>query len=693
MINELFMMTQSLKEKGLLQVTTHRDVRKPAGNAGVYIEIAQDGKPQNIEYMPKDKFTGLWKHSKGNHNSFPIIRIQNAMLIHNLPINFDEIWKKAKHKKDKIEILGQLDFYNYNPISDDIIISQWSIDQLLPVCRNNLKLGALEALINRFPKNQEEQREFYIALLSFVKNRILSFDEPLIELMKDVLIGKWDERKGRFISKTQIAFDVYDGYAFQYKVKDAKLESVLISELNKRDYLESIDEDAEVCQLTGQLQVIQKDKYPNPKLPNLGESYLYSNNKDIPCLSRYNLESLQAFKVSKKVINEINSALGFLTQEEREYKTWVRVPGSKDKESNLLLAYIVNEPTTEDELARLLGDAPSYEQEVLKFEILCEQVCNSLKEKTDKDPNVQVKVIILNKVDDGRKQVILSENYGAEQIISGATLWQKAFDNCPNIEYIHWANKEKITIIPFCPYPGQIINFMKKQWRWEVRNGKRNLRVEKKPGISMREVYDVFIATANEKEKCNRLLQKVCQQSQDLLISIGHYYNRKELFVINKNAVYDHCLAVSLLSILLYKLNHYKEDYMHSVSFNLGRLLMLADVLHREYCLNVSLRKGKDKKGKVPPQLIGNALMPTAAEFPNRALDLLRERIRIYKAWADSVSVNEDTKIAKWAVSQMGIVAQEMSQQDIPDSFNEVERAQVLLGYLARIEKEKEDKQ
>ena len=302
-------------------------------------------------------------------------------------------------------------------------------------------------------------------------------------------------------------------------------------------------------------------------------------------------------------------------------------------------------------------------------------------------------MIIINKVDDGRKQVLLSESYSAEQIISGATKWEKAFENHPSIEYIYWANKERITIAPFCPYPGQIINFMKKQWRWEVKNGKKDLRFEKKPGVSMREVYDVFIITANEKEQCKRLLLKVCQQSQDLLINIGHYYNRKELFGINKNAIFDHCLAVSLLSILLYKLNQYKEDYMHSVAFNLGRLLMLADVLHREYCLNVNPKKDGAKRGRVPPQLIGNSIMPTAAEFPNRALDLLRERIRIYKSWADSISVDEDTKLAKWAVNQMGIVALEMSEQDIPDSFNEVERAQVLLGYLARIEKEKEDKQ
>ena len=127
---------------------------------------------------------------------------------------------------------------------------------------------------------------------------------------------------------------------------------------------------------------------------------------------------------------------------------------------------------------------------------------------------------------------------------------------------------------------------------------------------------------------------------------------------------------------------------MHSVAFNLGRLMMLSDVVHREYCLNINPQKGGAKSGKIPPQLIGNSLMPTAAEFPNRALDLLRERIRIYKAWADTVNVNDNTRIVKWAVNQMGSVTLEISKQEIPESFNEVERAQVLLGYLAKIEKE-----
>lgn len=686
MINELYVMTKSLKEKGLLQIALHRDISKPANSSGIYIEIDSKSMARNIEYLPKEDFSKLWKHSKGNHNSFPIIRIQKPLVQHNFTKDFDDIWKKQNTKK--IEILLNLDYTKYNSNSNDILVSQWTKEQLLPLCKENSALGSLNALITRLPNDRTEQPKFYKVILELIKQQLTSFDEPMIELIKDILVGKWNKTKGEYLSGTQIAFDVYDASEFKYKVKDSKLEKVLISELNKRDNLVNASAEAEYCQLTGEYQVIEKEKYPEPKLPNLGKTYLYSNNKDIPCLIRYNLQSLQAFHVGKETITELNNTIGFLTSDYREYKTWVRVPGSKDKEVNLLIAYIESEPEIEEDLAKLMGDAPIYEQEVKRFENLGEQICKKLKEKTEHNPDAQVNVVIINKVDDGRKQVLLSERYNTNQIISGTTEWLKASENHPYIEYHIWDKKEEVIIRPQCPYPGQIVNAMKKLWKWESKNGKREFNFERTPGISIKEIYDVFIPLKNEQELCKCLLQKVYHQSQNLLISVGHYNNRKMLYEINKYAIFEHCLIISLISILLYKLKYYKEDYMHSVAFNIGRLMMLSDILHREYCLNVNPQKGGSKSGKIPPQLIGNSLLPTAAEYPNKALDLLRERIRIYKAWADTVNANEYTGIAKWAVTQMGNTSLEICKQTIPDSFNEAERVQVLLGYLAKIEKE-----
>ncbi|PKM42447.1 MAG: hypothetical protein CVV03_09805 [Firmicutes bacterium HGW-Firmicutes-8] len=679
MINDLYVMAQNLKEKGLLQVTTHRDINGPAKSAGIYVEIDKNKQPRDIEFVPKEDFVKLWKHSNGNHNSFPIIRVQKPIVNHNLSVDFDKIWKLKKKKEEKIETLSQLDFDNSNPQSDDIIVSKWTKDQLSPISHNLSELRSLYELISRFPGNQYEQKQFYIKLIGLIKDQLTTFENPMLELIKDILIGSYNKDKKLFCSKTQIAFDINDSQNFKYKVRDVRLKSILIRELNKKNTNEIKILDTEICQLTGECHVIEKEKYPQPKLPIIGNTYLFCNNKSIPCLTRYKMESLQSFKVGKEIVCEMNNALDFLTQADREDKTWVQVPGSKDKEQNLLIVYVEDEPELDDDLAKMMGDAPDFEQEVIKFENLTEQVCGNLKEKTERNPNAQIKAIVINRVDDMRKQIQLSETYSVNSIILGTTKWQKASKNFPYIAYRIKINQEQKIIEPFCPYPGQILNLMKKYWKFEAKNGKQDLKFEKVPGISLKEVYDVFIPSlANEQESCKKLLSKVREHVQGLIINFGHFYNRKELYKINKRAVYDNCLAISLLSILLYKLNYYKEDYMHSIAFNIGRLMMLSDVLHREYCLNV-------RKGDIPPRLIGNSTMSTAVEFPDRALSLLQERIMIYKAWADT---DKEAKLAKWAVNKMGDVTLEMSGEEIPESFNEAERAQVLLGYLAKIEKE-----
>lgn len=683
-------MAQILKQKDLLQITTHRDVGEPAKSAGLYIELGENKQPKSISFLAKEQFVKLWKHSKGNHNSFPVIRIHKPIIDHNLSTDFDsKVWGRLKGKEQKVEILSQLEFNKLNPESKDIIISDWTVEQLLPACQGVSELDSLHELINRFPKNHEEQRQFYTNLLKNISEQLNTFEEPLLDLIKDILIGSYS--KNGFCSNTQIAFDVYDAYKFTFKVKDIRLKNILIQELNKKDTQNNVTMETDVCQLTGELQVIEKDKFPNPKLPILGNTFLYSKKEDIECLTRYGMRSLQAYKVGKAKINEMNYALDFITGPEREGKTWVKVPGSTDKELNLFIAYVEDEPELDNELARMMGDSPDFEQEAIRFEILAEQVCGCLRRRTELNPNARIKALVINKVDDGRKQILFSDTYSVNDIISGTTKWQKAAKNHPHIEYRIKVNQEERTITPYCPYPGQILEFMKKFWRFQSKNNLTDIKVEKVPGISLREIYEIFVPFSDEKEASKRMLSKVYQHAKNLLINIGHSSNRKELYYVKKgmmNAIYDNCLAVSLISILLYKLSYYKEDYMHNVAFNIGRLMMLADVLHREYCLNVNPQKGGAKSGRIPPQLIGNSMMPTATEFPNRALDLLRERLRIYKAWADSVNSNDETRLAKWAVNQMGITSLEISKQKIPDSFTEEERAQVLLGYLAKIEKE-----
>ena len=123
---------------------------------------------------------------------------------------------------------------------------------------------------------------------------------------------------------------------------------------------------------------------------------------------------------------------------------------------------------------------------------------------------------------------------------------------------------------------------------------------------------------------------------------------------------------------------------MKKAAFNIGKMLALADTLHKEYCRHV-------RDNSIPPQLIGNALMATAIDNPERGLVRLRERLMIYKAWADKVK-GEKYKLAKWALSQMGQVANELAGVDLPTRTDDAAKAQMLLGYLERSKKDNSSK-
>ena len=115
--------------------------------------------------------------------------------------------------------------------------------------------------------------------------------------------------------------------------------------------------------------------------------------------------------------------------------------------------------------------------------------------------------------------------------------------------------------------------------------------------------------------------------------------------------------------------------------FLVGRLLSLADQLHVQYCHGV-------RKGQIPPQLAGNALMTTAMDSPQKAVVLLWQRIKPYYAWAQTVQGRDEVRLAKYFLGQLGKVSSELKDTELPTRCSDQEKAELLLGYLARAEKD-----
>ena len=204
-------------------------------------------------------------------------------------------------------------------------------------------------------------------------------------------------------------------------------------------------------------------------------------------------------------------------------------------------------------------------------------------------------------------------------------------------------------------------------------------------GPALRHILDMMLHSPGKwEDAAKNLLRLTIQRIGPLLVGVAAAFHsgEKERIEKFKPPAREAALrAVALFGILLDALGREMGGYMNDTAFQLGRLLSLADTLHREYCVHV-------RKGSIPPQLIGNALMPAAADNPEDAIDRLRERMNTYQAWATKVS-GEEYRLAKWAVGQMGEICQGI-KRPLPTKTDQTFRAELFLGYMARPHKENE---
>ena len=96
------------------------------------------------------------------------------------------------------------------------------------------------------------------------------------------------------------------------------------------------------------------------------------------------------------------------------------------------------------------------------------------------------------------------------------------------------------------------------------------------------------------------------------------------------------------------------------------------------------------RNGDVPPQLVGGSLFQAAAETPLRTLNLLSQRIMPYYTWAKSyryknvMEAGKESWRAGWLYGLYEKIVGQLRAVWTPQTrFNEEERAQLFIGYLA----------
>lgn len=509
MINELYELSMALENLGLLQSITHPDVNSVGKSSCVLFELSDSGVPLGLRYLQKDRTATLWKHSKGNHNSFPAIKFKKPILTasESEKLN-DKLWEEAKHT-DRIAMLSELNCTAINPDCNDVMISDWTLAQLQPVLGSNIsELESLETLISVFPRKGEATAFLMEAAALLLQEAKLCQQEEELNTIRKLLVGVYNEKNDRYESGVMTYYDMYDLNRYEVAVVSVAARRALITLLNGCSRLDISNMSAE-SQLTGAAVANICKKYPNPNLPLLGSSYLYTRKFDTLCLTRYGMTGAEAFAAGEEEVASINDALAFLTDASRKGQTWCAMADASSKDPNLLLAYLPDDPQNEGLLARILGAPSDYEDEEeyreaaeTRFEALCQQVLGGIEHVMRKNSQSRVNLILIKKIDKGNRQITFKTSFTAERMRRNLLEWNEAAENHPPVSLRIYENDNPKLVPLVCPGPYEICRLLKTSYH---RSG--DVKPMNQSDATLREIYSLYIPS-NDSVRTDALLDR-----------------------------------------------------------------------------------------------------------------------------------------------------------------------------------------
>lgn len=416
------------------------------------------------------------------------------------------------------------------------------------------------------------------------------------------------------------------------------------------------------------------EKFDDLVVPGLGKVILRAMTKDAPCQHRYGQADADSFVVGAEARGQARSALEYLTQRERKGQTW------QFRGGNLILFYPERELPLLNELAVAdvcsLPDDDEETDSPVTFAVRAERIAQALDGKL-RESEVPVHLIVLRKPDGHRTKLAAHHFFTMSHFVAAARAWVVGAQACPPIAFARWGRGKgkRDDVVPETPYPSQVANWLNTFW---VRNGENQGKLKT---FSLEDALALLLVGGGSEIPLatHALRHALANWSGFLIVNGAREHVTDVLKAGDKRASALRNLP-AILSLLLSKLSYTREHIMRSPAFLVGRLMALADGLHFQYCQVV-------RNGSLPSQLLGNVLMQTALDSPQSALALYGQRILPYQAWArtcDAPDGKSPQALARYFLAQLAETCAEIGEQEIPSRASDADKAQLILGYLAK---------
>lgn len=703
MLNELHDLAASLKASGVTMDSRHRYF-KDCGKGTAYFALIDDEgnlvRLDRIKDKARQRELRKWMVSEGDSfpafNVVPLLKGRSNHARKMMAAFKSKLASKRIPDKEWIEgrlrrllLLGLNGWINpkksvkgrdeRDKVGKCLTVIPRKFGEILGVPPHELR--AISEVVIRAQKTTAEK--LHDQLKQWIIRQVLESPAASFELV-DLLFF----HSGKKPKSVTLILELADQSKFEFPANHKAVQAWIISRLSANDSVDSsrsrghgstplVDAYANPAERLS-------DKFPEGKLDILGKVKLRAMNKESPCQLRYGVAGSESYPVGKATRDAMFKALGWIGDPDRRGKTWCDVSSLTGK-SGVLFAYPSEKLQMAPDLAGLIvGFQDDADPDGARFEACASRVTTSLTELAHDAPATEVRVFVLTKPDGRRTKVLLSSRYSVERLLASAEQWEVECRNRPllKVRQFRATKGDAFWADPFSPYPAELVSCLNTAWE---QAGTHPVQV---PGFGIGDGLGLLLERGPVLYAiATRAIRTLVVNSLSLVLALGVVRHQDEKTLMKKRPLvmtHKHSrLIPSVFGLLLAKLGRLKGEFMKGPPFLVGRLLSLADQLHVQYCHGV-------RKGQVPPQLVGNALVTTAMDSPVRAVALIWQRIKPYHAWAQTVQGGDEVRLAKWLLGELGRVSNAMQDLVLPTQCSDADKAEMLLGYLARSEKSEE---
>jgi len=721
MLNELSQVVSALERVGIVTASRHPRINPMGKNRELLVvRLDDEGEPSDVAFIPGEKATTLFRIEHGSAgSSFPGFNLPAPLLnLANMPAGelktaleqLCALWKKrnsptgqildivktlAKSSQPRRFTLAQCKQFERSVV-DLVQELQPIFAQLPPELTNLTRLSHIvtqaKLVLPQFSQNVADALVFTAA----------TADRETLLLVQEALFGvlDWKQRGVDFASTSywtdkakqdenanqpvylDLAVPAQHHKPVAHPKTSEAMNAVLVRAADESDAALQTDVTA-LDAFTGKPTHLQ-DKFPAPKIAELGNLKLFSvNTNEVQCLLRYGLEGSQQFPASADSVQRMSDALLYLAHEKKKGITCQPIPSAQPNKRDLLIAYLEEAPDFGEAVADLFGgEAQNFSD--ADFAARTQPVLEALEGRLKTNPSLKVRLLALCSMDKGRKQISLHRQFLVQDVVRATQAWKAGASNAPSISIWFYDRKTKTTVWKshFVPHPLDVSSVLNRVWSSDP---KADFRSSFQRAITASDAYDVFFADGFLwKNKTRMCLALLLNRMASVLVRLGAVKTSGDCASLSDSVRWQCAKSVSLLGIFLNQLGQSKDTFMRDTIYQVGRLLALADSLHFYYCKWVRTPEDKRKQNKVeaPSELLGNSVFNHALDNPTGALARLAERIKPYKAWADTFD-GEEAKLVHWIMRQMGESERLCNLEALSQRMTYTDKATLLLGYLA----------